>query len=77
MMDETIRHARRFVIRQPGQPDIHGIQFPSGRVIYDQPSLGLEAAMTIQDIRIATLDASVAETPNAAVHWADEADTTA
>jgi hypothetical protein len=70
--DHSIQFARRFVVRQPGHPDIHGIAFPSGRVIYDQPGIGLEAATSIDHVRVASLDASVADTPDASVHWTEE-----
>lgn len=75
-MEDAIQFARRFVVRQPGQPDIHGIAFPSGRVLYDQPSIGLEAAISIDHVRVASLDGAVAETRDAVVHWAAEAPST-
>ena len=71
-LPDTVRHARRFVVRHPGQPDIHGVQFPSGRVVYDQPSIGLEVATSIDHIRTANLAGDLASTPDAAIHWADE-----
>ncbi|RPE44153.1 hypothetical protein EDD90_7383 [Streptomyces sp. Ag109_O5-1] len=71
---DKVQFARRFVIRQPGQQDIHGVAFPSGIVLYDQPGIGLEAATSIDHVRLATLDATVADTDEAIVHWAEEAD---
>ncbi|MFF7259482.1 hypothetical protein ACFZCL_04200 [Streptomyces sp. NPDC008159] len=41
---DEVRHSRRFVSRHPERPDIHGVQFPSGRVIADDPRTGLVAA---------------------------------
>ncbi|MGY6019607.1 hypothetical protein [Streptomyces spinosirectus] len=61
---EQVRFARRFVIRHPDRADVHGVQFPSGRVLYDQPGIGLEAATSIDHIRDLT--------DRAAIHWADE-----
>lgn len=61
---DRVRYARRFTARTAGHPDIHGIQFPSGHVIYDQPDIGLEAATSIQYIR--------GYTPDTRIHWADE-----
>jgi hypothetical protein len=42
---DDVRHSRRFVSRHPDRPDIHGVQFPSGRVIADDPRTGLVAAL--------------------------------
>lgn len=61
---DTVRHARRFAIRHPDRADVHGIQFPSGRVLYDQPGIGIEAATSIRNIRDYTDDT--------VIHWADE-----
>lgn len=58
-----VRHARRFVATIPGQPDIHGIQFPSGRVIADTPD-GLTAFLTT--------DAITNDHKGAVIHWADD-----
>lgn len=60
---DQIRHARRFAIRHPDRPDIHGIQFPSSRIIYDHPDAGLGAATSIDHIRDLT--------DGATIHWAD------
>lgn len=60
-----IRFARRFVAKIPGQPDIHGIEFPdSGHVLADVPFTGLTAF----------LNASVItdDHEGAVIHWADE-----
>lgn len=61
---DTVRHARRFTIRHPDRADVHGIQFPSGRVIYDQPGIGIEAATSLDHIPDYTDDTLI--------HWADE-----
>lgn len=63
-MPEHVRFARRFVIRRPGQPDIHGVQFPSGRVLADDPDRsGLIAATSTEH---------VTDDPDATTHWATE-----
>lgn len=62
---DKVRYARRFVIQHPDRGDIHGIQFPSGSVIYDQPGVGISAATSIDIPRADTAD-------DAVVHWADE-----
>lgn len=63
---DLVRFARRFVVRLPGHPDLHGVEFPSGRVIADDPrTLGFTVAVSV--------GALVAEVyPLATVHWADE-----
>ncbi|MER8004800.1 hypothetical protein [Streptomyces sp. NPDC094149] len=61
---DQIRYARRFVIRHPNRPDIHGVEFPSGIVLYDQPGIGLEAATSIDHISDLT--------DGAVIHWADQ-----
>lgn len=63
-LSDEVRYARRFVIRHPNRPDVHGIQLPSEIVLYDQPGIGLEAATSIQHIRDLT--------DNATIHWADD-----
>lgn len=63
-----VRFARRFTVRRPGHPDLHGIEFPSGRVLADDPYTGLVAAVTV--------GALTDDDPHATVHWADEPDTT-
>ena len=60
-----VRFARRFVAKIPGQPDIHGIEFPdSGQVLADVPGAGLT--------RFLAIDVITDEYPDAAIHWADE-----
>ena len=61
---DLVRYARRFTIRHPDRPDIHGVEFPSGTVLYDQPGVGLEAATSIEHVRDYT--------PDATIHWADQ-----
>lgn len=61
---DEIRYARRFVIRHPDRPDTHGVEFPSGRIIFDQPDAGLGAATSTEHIRDLT--------DGGAIHWADE-----
>jgi len=58
---EVVQFARRFVVRREGQPDIHGVEFPSGRCLYDLPDVGLGAAIAI---------GYVTDEPHT-VHWAD------
>ena len=58
-----VRYARRFVATIPGQPDIHGVEFPSGRVIADTET-GLTAFLTASVI--------TDEYDGAVIHWADE-----
>jgi hypothetical protein len=61
-----IQFARRFVAKIPGQPDIHGVQFPdSGHVIADVPYIGLTAYLTA--------DVIADEYEGAVIHWAAEA----
>jgi hypothetical protein len=59
-----VRFARRFVITSPGQGEIHGVQFPSGRVLADYPDAPLTAAMSIE--------ALVGDAADVTIHWADE-----
>ena len=60
-----VQFARRFVATIPGQPDIHGVQFPdSGRVLTDDPHTGLTAFFDI--------DSVTEGIEGAAIHWADE-----
>jgi len=60
-----VRFARRFVATIPGQPDIHGVQFPdSGHCIADVPYVGLTGYLTA--------DAVIDGADGAAIHWADE-----
>lgn len=62
-----VRFARRFVAVIPGQPDIHGVQFPdSGHVLADVPYTGLTAFLNA--------DVITDEHDGAVIHWADEAD---
>lgn len=61
---DEVRYARRFVIRHPDRDDIHGIEFPSGRILYDRPGIGLEAATSIQHIRDLT--------DGTTIHFADD-----
>jgi len=58
-----VRFARRFVIQRPDEPDIHGVQFPSGHVIADVPYTGLTAFLTV--------DVITDEYKTAVIHWAD------
>lgn len=59
-----VRFARRFVLRHPDRGDIHGVELPSGIVIYDRPGAGIEAATSIGHIPDFTA--------NSTLHWADE-----
>lgn len=61
---DEIRYSRRFTARIPGQPDIHGVQFPSGHIIADVPYTGLTAFLNA--------DAVVEHNTGAVIHWADE-----
>lgn len=61
-----VRFARRFVIRHPDRPDIHGIELPSKRILVDAPDLPLTAATSINHIRDLT--------DGATIHWATETD---
>lgn len=58
----TVQHARRFAIRCADNPDIHGIEFPSGRVLADHGETGLFAATSVD---VLTEDGGT-------VHWADD-----
>lgn len=60
---EQVRFARRFVARIPGQPDIHGVEFPSGRVLADT-EVGLTEFLTV--------DVITEDYEGAVIHWADE-----
>lgn len=59
--EERVQFARRFTVRRTGQPDIHGVQFPSGRCLYDLPDVGLGAAVAVE---------YVTDEPHT-VHWAE------
>ncbi|NUP74655.1 MAG: hypothetical protein HOQ07_08420 [Sinomonas sp.] len=60
-----VRFARRFVAKIPGQPDIHGVEFPdSGHVLADVPYTGLTAFLIVGEI--------TDENEGAVIHWADE-----
>ncbi|MFJ4787615.1 hypothetical protein [Streptomyces sp. NPDC088794] len=62
---ETVERARRFVIRHPDRPDVHGIEFPSGWVIAHDPDSGLVAAISMTEM--------ISQAPDGThVHWADE-----
>jgi hypothetical protein len=62
-----VQFARRFVVRAPGQPDVHGVQFPdSGHVIADVPYTGLTAFRAAEYV-MEGIDGAV-------IHWAAEAD---
>ena len=62
---DQIRFARRFVAKIPGQPDIHGVEFPdSGHVLADVPHTGLTAFLNVGVI--------TEENPDAVIHWADD-----
>jgi hypothetical protein len=61
-----VRFARRFVAKIPGQPDIHGVEFPdSGHVIADVFPTGLTGFLTV--------DVITDENEGATIHWAAEA----
>ncbi|MER7971046.1 hypothetical protein ABTX35_18965 [Streptomyces sp. NPDC096080] len=60
---DQIQYARRFIIRAPDQPDLHGVEFPSGRIIFDLPDQGLGGATDITHVR---------ELHAGTVHFADE-----
>lgn len=58
-----VRFARRFVATTPGEPDIHGVEFPdSGHVIADVPYLGLTGFLTVDNV--------IEGVEGAAIHWA-------
>lgn len=59
-----IRYARRFTATIPGQPDIHGVEFPSGRIIADTEEAGLTAFLNA--------DVITDDNPGAVIHWADQ-----
>jgi hypothetical protein len=59
---DEVRYSRPFVIRHPDHPDLHGVEFPSGRVIADHGETGLFAAISVD---VLTEDGGT-------VHWADE-----
>jgi hypothetical protein len=61
---DQVRYGRRFVAVIPGQPDIHGVEFPSGHVIADVPFTGLTGFLTASVI--------TDDYPGAVIHWADE-----
>ncbi|MFE3853426.1 hypothetical protein ACFXPN_20100 [Streptomyces griseorubiginosus] len=65
---DEVRHSRRFISRHPERPDIHGVQFPSGRVIADDPRTGLVGAVGAE-----YLDGPEGE---ATIIWSDEPDPT-
>lgn len=60
---DRIRFSRRFVAKIPGQPDIHGVQFPSGRIIADTET-GITAFLNA--------DVITDDNPGAVIHWADK-----
>lgn len=59
---DEIRYARRFTATIPGQPDIHGVEFPSGRIVADT-EVGLAAFLNA--------DAVTDQYEGAVIHWAD------
>jgi hypothetical protein len=58
-----VQFARRFVVQRPGQPDMHGVRFPSGRVLADDPYTGLVSAVSVE--------ALTGDDPAISVHWTD------
>lgn len=62
-LPDQVCYSRRFVARIPGQPDLCGIQFPSGYVIADT-EVGLTEFLTI--------DVITNDYEGAVIHWADE-----
>lgn len=60
---DQIRYARRFTATIPGQPDIHGVQFPSGRIIADTET-GITAFLNA--------DVITDDYEGAVIHWADQ-----
>jgi hypothetical protein len=58
-----IRYARRFTAPIPDQPDIHGIEFPSGRILADTET-GLTAFLNA--------DVITEQYEGAVIHWADK-----
>ena len=65
--ESRVRFARRFVAKIPGQPDVHGVQFPdSGHILADVPYTGLTAFLNA--------DAVTDGIDGAVIHWAAEAD---
>lgn len=62
---ESVQHARRFVSRHPDRPDLHGVAFPSGRVLADDPRTGLVAATSVEHL-------DPENDRRATVFWADE-----
>jgi hypothetical protein len=60
---DEVRYARRFTATIPDHSDLHGIEFPSGRVIADTPE-GITAFLTIHVI--------TNDYEDAVIHWADE-----
>jgi hypothetical protein len=61
---DQIRYARRFTAKIPGQPDIHGVQFPSGRIIAATEEAGITAFLNA--------DVITDDNPGAVIHWADQ-----
>ncbi|MCX5239760.1 hypothetical protein OG824_31625 [Streptomyces prunicolor] len=59
-----VQFARRFVLQHAGHPDMHGVQFPFGRVLADDPCTGLVGAVSVESL--------VGDDPAITVHWADE-----
>lgn len=45
--DIRIAHTTRFVVRLADGAELHGIEFPSGRVICDDPIEGIRMAATV------------------------------
>lgn len=60
---DQIRFSRRFVAKIPGQPDIHGVEFPSGRIIADTET-GITAFLNA--------DVITEQYEGAVIHWADQ-----
>ncbi len=60
---DTVRHSRRFVSQHPDRPDIHGVQFPTGRVLADDPRTGLFAVISVEYLP---------DGAEATLLWADE-----
>lgn len=59
-----VQFARRFVVQHPDRPDMHGVQFPFGGVLADDPYTGLVGAVSVE--------ALTSDDPAITVHWADD-----
>lgn len=48
--DIRVDHSTRFTVHLPDGSDLHGVEFPSGRIVADDPISGLMVAVSMEDL---------------------------